>query len=271
MADFRWLGSVSPLRIENMTWSRTILGILAGMFAALATPGTGATARPLREAPLPGGIAPSTREKISGLYAESLYGRTDVIAAVEQLEEACAARGLSARVEGRDLLWKGRQRLYRSPTSVANYDDQPTLTSDKTSCTGQVRLVRQATILPATAGNLEKMGWLNERPTCPGGPRRLGRCNETGFAGLQAMCIDLGDGFVGSTLCYSIQDDLSRNLRLGGSNYTDDGSGPDNSWGFDVVLPDVLMDPAVFDVASVPAPAAGRKQAGAPNAADTSR
>ena len=250
-----------------MTSKGTVLGTLAGMVALVAAPGVNATASPLREAPLPGGGRPSTREKGSGLYAESLYGRTDVIAAVEQLEEECTARGVSARVAGRDLLWKGTQRLYRTRTSVANYDEQPTFTSDTTSCSGQVSLVRQATILPATPDNLEKLGWLNERPACPSGSRWLRRCSETTVAEVKAICVDLGDGLVGSTLCYSIQDDLSRNLRLGGSNYSDDGSGPDNSWGFDVVRPDVLIDPAVFDVAhSLAASAPPGKQAA--NAAD---
>ncbi|PSJ36492.1 hypothetical protein [Allosphingosinicella deserti] len=204
---------------------------------------------------------------MSGLYAESRYGLTDVIAAVEQLEAECTARGVSAHVDGRDLLWKGVQRLYRSPTSVANYYERPTFRSDRTRCTGHVSLVRQATILPATAENLEKMGWSYERPTCPTGRRSLTRCNESSFADVQAICVDFGDGFVGWISCYSVQDDLSRNLRLGGSNYTDDGSGPNNSWGFDVVLPDVLIDPAVFDVAnSVTAVAPGPKQAGEPSA-----
>jgi len=223
---------------------------LSVSLVVFATPGPGVTAVPLPEAPLPSGVSPSNDEKVPGLYAESSYGLIAVIAEVERLEEDCAARGTPARIDGRELLWKGQRRLYRSRSTIADHDERPTVTSDKASCKARVTLVRSFKVMPATGENLERAGWSGERPSCG---YRNRKCREGIFAQVKARCVDLGDGLVGSTTCYSIQDDLSRDLQLGGSNYTDDGSGPDNSWGFDLVLPNALIDPAVFrDAAGLP-------------------
>ena len=51
---------------------------------------------------------------------------------------------------------------------------------------------------------------------------------------------------MGATICYSLQDDLSKNLIVARSTYTDDGSRPNTEWALDLILTDALIDPAVF-------------------------
>lgn len=211
--------------------------------AFVATPALCVTASRPSEAPLPSGVTPSTENKVRGLYAESSYSLLSVNADVERLEEDCAARGSPARIDGRELLQNGRRRLYRSTSTIADYDERPSITTDTASCTARIALVKSVKVVPATRENLRSAGWFREHPSCS---IRFRRCREGTYAGVKARCVDLGDGLVGSTSCYSIQNDFSRDLELGGSNYTDDGSGPDNSWGFDLVIPKTLIDPVVF-------------------------
>lgn len=106
--------------------------------------------------------------------------------------------------------------------------------------------MRSVKVTPASKDHLIAAGWLEQRPQCARGRSIMRRCTDDVVAGVHATCINLGDGLVGSSLCYSTQDDLSRDLSVGGSNYTDDGSGPDNTWGLDRVIPNALIDPVVF-------------------------
>jgi len=238
-------------RARQLHWSemallRKTLPAAVALLALVAATALAGAANGLSEAPLPSGVSPSHDEKVRGLYAESTYyGRTDVIAEVARLEEDCTAHGTTAQIDGRDALWRGQRRLYRSRTAIADYADTPTIRVDSASCKALVTLARSVEVMPATPENLQKVGWLDEIPPCSTGRFRR-RCRDDIVAQVEARCIDLGDGFVGSVLCYSTQNDLSRNLELGGSSYTDDGSVPDNSWGFRLVLPDTLIDPAVF-------------------------
>jgi hypothetical protein len=80
---------------------------------------------------------------------------------------------------------------------------------------------------------------------------RFHRCWKAKIAGVKAQCSDLGDGLMGSTLCYSVQDDLSKNLIVGSSRYSDDGSVPNTQWVLGRVLTHVLIDPAVFVNAAI--------------------
>lgn len=194
-------------------------------------------------APLPEGLAPSGEAKVRGLYAEAGYGRIDVNEAVEQLESGCADRGAAAKIEGRGLLWSGKRRIYRSRESIAVFEDTPTIAADPKACTARISLVRSIRVTAASRDDLLAAGCIEGRPKCG---RFVNRCTNETVAGVKAICVNLGDGLVGSTVCYSIQHDLSRDLALQRSNYTDDGSGPDNSWGLDIVLTDALIDPVVF-------------------------
>jgi len=201
-------------------------------------------------APLPEGIAASDSAKVPGLYAESKFGRTDVNETLEQLETDCTSRGVKPKIEGRDLQWSGKRRIYRSRQHIAVFEDSPSIRTDPQACSAQITLIR---IVSITAGSDNPSGidWIGEHPKCDGGPRIYPRrCTDDVVAGVKAICANLGDGFVGSTVCYSIQDDLSRDLVLGRSNYTDDGSGPDNDWTLGTVMTDALIDPVVFRPAS---------------------
>jgi hypothetical protein len=82
----------------------------------------------------------------------------------------------------------------------------------------------------------------------------LQRCSTPKIAGVKARCVDLGDGLVGSTLCYSVQDDLSKHLIVARSRYTDVPSSPDTDtqWALHKVVTDALIDPAVFADAATP-------------------
>lgn len=202
---------------------------------------------PIPTAPLPEGLAPSGEAKVRGLYAESKFGRIDVNQALEQLESDCASQGTKAKIEGRDLQWSGKRRLYRSRDSIAVFEDAPTIKADPKTCTARISLLRSVRVTDASRDSLLAAGWIREHPKCG---RFIPRCSPEVVAGVKAMCVNLGDGLVGSSVCYSIQRDLSRDLELQGSNYTDDGSGPDNSWGFDIVMPDTLIDPVVFSPVS---------------------
>jgi hypothetical protein len=196
-------------------------------------------------APLPDRVAPSNEAKVTGLYAESKFGLTGVNETLEQLEADCASRGVTPKIEGRDLQWSGTRRIYRTRDSIAVFEDNPSIEADPQTCTAQITLLRTVSV---TAGskNPGGIGWIGEHPACDGLRRYPRPCTEGVVAGVKAMCANLGDGLVGSTVCYSIQDDLSRDLVFARSNYTDDGSGPDNSWELDTVMTDALIDPVVF-------------------------
>ncbi|TGX52779.1 hypothetical protein E5A73_14145 [Sphingomonas gei] len=201
----------------------------------------------LFEAPLPSGVFPSTETRVRGLYAEMPIGNVTMNDDLEQLENACSARGKKVVVEGNELRWSGTYQLYRSAKFIAEFRTVPTATSDAATCTARITLRREVKVLKATADNLESSGWSFKAPPCN---RRsfVNRCTNEVVAGVEARCINMGDGFVGSTACYSIQKDLSRGLIVSGSNYTDDGSGPDEAWSFNQVMPNALIDPVVFRV-----------------------
>ncbi|MGH6614025.1 hypothetical protein [Sphingomonas sp.] len=203
--------------------------------------GTRASAQDLI-APLPQGFAPSSEPKVHGLYAETEFGRIDVKDDLEALEAECKARGTDARVEGRELLWKGKRRLYRTPASVAVIEDTPTIKADRQACSATITLSRSVMAKSGPWSSIKTADWIDQHPKCA----RFPRCKTATIAGVKAQCVDLGDGLVGSAICYSLQDDLSKDLIVARSNYTDDGSGPDTEWALDLVLTDILIDPAVF-------------------------
>jgi hypothetical protein len=193
-------------------------------------------------APLPHGFEPSSEPKVHGLYAEAEFGRIDVNEDLEALEVECKARGVDAKVEGRELLWKGKQRLYRTHASVAVIADTPTIKADRQACSAMITLSRSVMAKSGPWSSIKIGHWIDQYPQCT----RFRRCNKATIAGVKAQCADLGDGLVGSTICYSLQDDLSKDLIVARSSYTDDGSGPDREWALDLVLTDVLIDPVVF-------------------------
>jgi hypothetical protein len=207
----------------------------------LSAPGTSALAQD-RIAPLPLGLEPSKDAKVQGLYAEDTFGRIDVRDDLEALETECKTRGIDARVEGRGLLWKGKRALYRSHASVAVFEDTPTIKVDRKACSAVITLSRSVTVKPGPWSDIRTSIWMDQHPQCSG----LQRCTIATVVGVEAQCVDLGDGFVGTTICYSLQQDLSKDLIVAGSSYTDDGSGPDTEWALDLVLTDVLIDPVVF-------------------------
>ena len=193
-------------------------------------------------APLPHGFEPSSEPKVHGLYAEAEFGRIDVKDDLDALEAECKARGIDARVEGRELLWKGKQRLYRTRASVAVIEDTPTIKADRQACSATITLSRSVMAKSGPWSSIKTADWIDQHPQCT----RFRRCKTATIAGVKAQCADLGDGLVGSTICYSLQDDLSKDLIVARSSYTDDGSGPDTEWAIDLVLTDILIDPAVF-------------------------
>lgn len=195
-----------------------------------------------RIAPLPEGIQPSGGKKVHGLYAEAGFSRIDVNEDLAALESECKDRGVDARIEGRDLAEKGMQRLYRTRTSVAVFEDTPTITVDHQACSAVITLSRSATIRTGPWSSIRTPDWGSQPLECP----RFHRCWSSKFAGVKAQCIDLGDGLMGSTLCYSVQDDLSKNLIVARSRYSDDGSVPNTEWELGRVVTDALIDPAVF-------------------------
>jgi hypothetical protein len=219
--------------------SRIAIALLPFVLAMCVVPALAAD----RVAPLPEGIAPSGQPMIRGLYAEAEFGRIDVRDDLETLEADCKSRGVDPKVEGRDFLWKGKRRIYRGGTSVAVFEDTPTIKVDGKACSAVISLQRTVT---AASGSWEKIrttDWVAEPPTCA----KVRRCVTTRvIAGVAAQCVDLGDGLVGSTMCFSQQEDLSKNLVLSSAHYSDDGSGPNNYWALDSVVTDALIDPAVF-------------------------
>jgi hypothetical protein len=208
---------------------------------ALVVLGTPASARD-RIAPLPDGIKPSDGKKVRGLYAEMAFSRVDVNEELQALESECKDRGIDSKIEGRDLAEKGKQRLYRTRTSVAVFEDTPIIKADRQACSAVITLSRTATVRTGPWSSIRTPDWGSQPPECP----RYHRCWATKMAGVKAQCIDLGDGFMGSTLCYSVQNDLSKDLIVGGSQYIDDGSRPNTVWALDKVVTDALIDPAVF-------------------------
>jgi hypothetical protein len=193
-------------------------------------------------APLPRRFEPSSEPKVHGMYAETEFGRIDVRGDLEALEAECKARGVDARIEGRELLWKGKQRLYRTRASVAVIEDTPTIKADRQACSATITLSRSVMAKSGPWPSIKTGHWIDQYPQCT----RFRRCNTATIAGVKAQCADLGDGLVGSTICYSLQDDLSKDLIVARSSYTDDGSGPDTEWAIGLVLTDVLIDPVVF-------------------------
>ncbi|MEA3040227.1 MAG: hypothetical protein QOE79_2740 [Sphingomonadales bacterium] len=209
---------------------------------ALAMAGAPASARD-RIAPLPDGIQPSTAKKVHGLYAEGAFRLVDVDEDLERLESECKDRGVDAKVEGRDLAHKGMQRLYRTRTSVAVFEDTPTINVDRQACSAVITLSRSATVRTGPWPTIRTPDWNSEPVECL---RFLHRCWKSKVAGVKAHCVDQGDGLVGTTLCYSVQDDLSKDLVVARSRYIDDGSMPNSQWALDLIVTDALIDPAVF-------------------------
>jgi hypothetical protein len=209
--------------------------------AALTVAGTPASARD-RIAPLPEGVQPSGGKKVHGLYAEAGFSRVDVNEDLETLDSECKARGVDARIEGRDLAGKGKERLYRTRTSVAVFEDTPTIKVDRQACSAVITLSRSATVRTGPWSSIRTPDWGSQPLECP----RFHRCWASKVAGVKAQCSDLGDGLMGSTICYSVQDDLSKDLIVSSTRYSDDGSVPNTEWALDRVLTDVLIDPAVF-------------------------
>jgi len=195
-----------------------------------------------RIAPLPAGIAPSKDAKVRGLYAEAQFGRIDVRDDLEALEAECKTRGIDVRVEGRDLLWNGKHALYRSQASVAVIEDAPAIKVDHQACSAVITLSRSVAAKSGPWSEIRTYDWIDQHPECS----RFRRCKIATVADVKAQCVDLGDGLVGSTICYSLQEDLSKDLIVARSSYTDDGSGPDSDWALELVLTDVLIDPVVF-------------------------
>lgn len=242
---------------------RTLRVIKASAFAIFLASAPAPGLPTEQAAPLPDGFAASGRPKVPGLYAESRQGRTEVNAEVARLETACADRGIAATIQGRDLKWSGKRQIYRSHDRVAVVESYPTIVSDAPSCTARISLAREVRIMPASKDNLRTAGWQDELPVCK--PGSYLRCMNRVVAGVAAQCISMGDSFVGSTDCFSTQADLSRGLRLASSDYSDDGSLPDNAWQFDIVMTDALIDPAVFDSEPRPPPRhPGDSDSGAP-------
>lgn len=207
----------------------------------LSVPCTSALAQD-RIAPLPLGLEPSKEAKVRGMYAEAIFGRIDVRDDLEALETECKTRGIDARVEGRDLLWKGKDALYRSDASVAVFEDTPTIKVDHQACSAVITLSRSVTAKSGPWSDIRTADWIDKPPPC----ERFHRCKTTIVAGVKAQCVDLGDGLVGSSICYSLQQDLSKDLIVARSNYSDDESRPNTEWRLDLVLADVLIDPVVF-------------------------
>jgi hypothetical protein len=163
----------------------------------LALPGTPVSAQD-RTAPLPDGLAPSREAGVRGLYAEAAFGRIDVRDTLENLDSACKARATGAKVDGRDLLWKGKHRLYRSHRSVALVDDTPTIKVDSEACSATITLSRSATVKTGSWPGIRTGDWIGEHPQCT----RVRRCRPRMVAGVTAQCADLGGGLGGSTICY---------------------------------------------------------------------
>jgi hypothetical protein len=231
-----------------LTQAKRTLAI-ALLSIVMAAGGTPASARE-RIASLPEGVQPSGQKKVRGLYAEVEFGRNDVNQELEALEEECKAGGVEARIEGRDLAWKGKKRLYRTRTSVAVFEDTPTITADRKACSAVITLTRTATVRTGPWPSIKTADWADPPPACA----RHARCWASKPAGIEARCIDLGDGLNGSTLCYSVQDDLSRDLVVARTYYRDDAAESNTVWAFDLVLTDVPIDPAVFAGAAAGAP-----------------
>ena len=206
-----------------------------------------ATASPLLAqqplAPLPEGVAPSGQARIAGLYAESEeFTRIDVTETLETLEATCKARGTPAKVEGRDLLGKGKRQIFRTQKLLAVFEYAPRIETDEKGCTGRVSLVRSVRSGPWDKSRAAD--WIDRQPKC----ERPYSCRSQVIAGVQAMCGRAsGDSFVGTSVCYSLQKDLSQDLVVARSIYSDDGSGPNASWSLAKVVVDALIDPAVFE------------------------
>ncbi len=216
---------------------------LLALDAIAAAPGRGQSA----EAPLPMSVTASGEKKVRGVYAEAHFGDVTVNDDLDRLESDCSARGKAVVVEGRPLQWSGVRQLYRSVDFIAAFEMRPMIVTNPAACTAAITLRHEVKVVKASTDNLIAAGWKFDVAPCRRSPRAIAnRCRKGVVAGVSAQCIDRGDGLVGSTACYSTGNDLSRGLEISGSNYTDDGSGPDNSWGFDRVVSNALIDPAIF-------------------------
>ena len=194
-------------------------------------------------APLPDGIIASGQPKVRGVYAVSRFGGADVNEQVARLESACADRGVAANIEGRHLPWAGKRQIYRTRDMVVVFEDIPTIRLDALSCTARISLLRKIKVMRASKNNLREAGWADDLPVCPKSPYY--RCTDQIVAEVTAKCVRMGDSFMGSTICYSAQSDLSRGLVLASSDYSDGGS--ESSWEFDIVMTNALIDSAVFN------------------------
>lgn len=211
------------------------------LLLTLAVP---ASAQP-RHAPLPPGLQPSGEAGERGMYAETAFGLVPVNARLAALEETCGAKGAPVKIEGRKLL-TGKKMIFRTGRSVAIFEDRPDIIVDEAACTARVSHKRR---VMARSGEWEKIrpsDWSAQPLSCPRRSRSMSRCSTADIAGVKAFCVDWGDGFMGGWTCLSQQDDLSRNLVLRTSEYSDDGSIPEREWAMDLVRADILIDPVVF-------------------------
>ncbi|UKK82915.1 hypothetical protein L7H23_10055 [Sphingopyxis sp. BSN-002] len=221
---------------------KPIVAALVALFLALtASPASAADWL----APLPEGTAGSKQAPIRGLYAEFRFSRADVNERLETLEATCRERGIEPRIAGRDLLSEGVRRIYRGSAGLAIFEDAPSIATDSDACTASISLRRSVEIKPGPRGRFLTDDWIKEQPKCSW----FSRCRSGEVAGVQARCFDLGDGLVGTIVCYSTQDDFSRDLIVSRWNYSDDGSVPDSGWMMDRVVADALIDPVVFRAA----------------------
>lgn len=195
-------------------------------------------------APLPNGTAPSGQPTVRGLYAESSIGNPELDAELDALNTACAGRGMELRVDGGALAGQGRMRVYRSDESVAVYREVPKMTSDPDTCTVTIRLSRSGTAESGSWSRIRPDGlWSAETPKCRRGPGY--RCLRQTVSGIAARCIVSSNGFQGVTLCYSTRRDLSKDMMISRSSFSDDGS-ENADWSYSVINVRADIDPVVF-------------------------
>lgn len=197
-------------------------------------------------APLPPSITPSGQAKVRGLYVEAEIGDLYASSEIESLEAACKDRGIDAEVERRDLLWKGKRRIYRIRQSIVIFEERPTVETGPDDCVASVSL-RPAVIAKQGIGERTD-DWIDPHMKKCGG--RSVTCRTEKVAGVAARCVNSSNGFDGVVTCYSIQQDLSRDLILSRSTWDDTGGG--SHWSIGTVLTAALIDPAVFHVVSEP-------------------
>jgi len=231
------------MNVFNSPWRIVSRFTAASVFLVVALPAAGAPpSRPL--VPLPDGVTRSDKQPVRGFYADLGFSLTTVNVDLRSFEEECRNRGIPPRVEGRELVDKGMRRLYRTVTAVAVFEDNPWLDLDAATCTARVSLKRTVHAQKGPWKTTRTSDWTYPTPRC----ERFQRCEDTVVEGVPAKCINTGDGFVGSVLCYSRKLGLSEGLLLSFANYTDDGSGPDNGWTLTNITFDADIDPVVFEI-----------------------